>query len=71
MDASARTLSDFPRFPQEESRREEERLPPSFPDEAEDEAPDVENETPPPEIHHHMPEIQEIPEPDVRHAYSL
>ncbi|XP_077956577.1 src substrate protein p85-like isoform X3 [Gasterosteus aculeatus] len=55
---------------EEESRREEERLPPSFPDEAEDEAPDVENETPPPEIHHHMPEIQEIPEPDDEPDYD-
>ncbi|XP_062415540.1 src substrate protein p85-like isoform X1 [Pungitius pungitius] len=55
---------------EEESRREEERVPPSFPDEAEDEAPDAEDKMPPPEIHHHMPEIQEIPEPEEEPDYE-
>ncbi|KAM8909523.1 src substrate protein p85-like isoform 2-T2 [Spinachia spinachia] len=55
---------------EEESRREEERGPPSSPDEAEDEAPDVENEMQPPEIHHHMPEIREIPEPEDEADYE-
>lgn len=45
--------------------------PPTVPDVAPDEAPDVEYEMPPPEIHHNMPEIQEIPEPEpeVRHTF--
>ncbi|XP_034382007.1 hematopoietic lineage cell-specific protein isoform X1 [Cyclopterus lumpus] len=53
---------------EEESRREEEHRPPPVPDvapdEAEDEAPYEEWEMQPPEIYHHMPEIQEIPEPE-------
>ncbi|KAK5848954.1 hypothetical protein PBY51_008632 [Eleginops maclovinus] len=45
---------------EEESRREKEIRPPPVPDMA----PDVEDEMPPPDIHHHIPEIQEIPEPE-------
>ncbi|XP_068442986.1 src substrate protein p85-like [Clinocottus analis] len=45
---------------EEESRREQECVP----DEAADEDTEVERETPAAEIHHHMPEIQEIPEPE-------
>ena len=62
-------------FLQEESRRQEES-PPPVPDVAPFEAPDEdpEYEEPPLEIHHHMPEIQEIPEPEpvyeVRHGFK-
>ncbi|XP_068573424.1 src substrate protein p85-like isoform X1 [Cebidichthys violaceus] len=53
---------------EEESMREEQMCPPPVPDEAADEAPDeapdVEYEMPPPEFHHHMPEIKETPEPE-------
>nr|XP_033930783.1 hematopoietic lineage cell-specific protein isoform X2 [Pseudochaenichthys georgianus] len=46
---------------EEESRREEAIRPPPVPDVA----PEVEDEMPPPDIQHHMPEIQEIPEPEL------
>ncbi|KAF3859282.1 hypothetical protein F7725_021681 [Dissostichus mawsoni] len=45
---------------EEESRREEGIRPPPVPDVA----PEVEDEMPPPDIQHHMPEIQEISEPE-------
>ncbi|XP_032361415.1 src substrate protein p85-like isoform X2 [Etheostoma spectabile] len=44
---------------EEESRREEEICPPPVSDVAQDETPDVEYD-----MTHHMPEIQEIPEPE-------
>ncbi|XP_029317773.1 src substrate protein p85-like [Cottoperca gobio] len=51
---------------EEESSRDEEISPPPVPDVAEDE----EDEMPPPEIHHYMPEIQEIPEPEEETVYD-